>query len=112
MSLNNLQADIVQIAGVIGAAFFIGASIYKIYKVAHRVEAAIGTDKDGRTLSDRMNRVEHQLWQNGGDSLADKVYKTNSKVEEAEKQIRETAAEVRVIRQMLTVMMNNRSNSN
>jgi hypothetical protein len=33
----------------------------------------LGTDLQGRTISDRLDRVEHQLWENGGSSLADRV---------------------------------------
>jgi hypothetical protein len=37
------------------------------------VLTAVGKDQDGRTLSDRMARVEYQLWENDGDSLKDRV---------------------------------------
>lgn len=57
-----------------GGSAFIGL-IYAMYKVAKRIEAAIGVDKDGRTLSERMEKVEYQLWENGGKSLKDKVNK-------------------------------------
>jgi hypothetical protein len=43
------------------------------YKIAKRIDAAIGVDSAGRTLSDRLEKVEHQLWENGGSSLADRV---------------------------------------
>ena len=65
-----------------------------MYKVASRVEAAIGTDEKGRTVSDRMERVEYQLWENGGESLADRV-------NEIDKNSRETAVEVRFIKEIL-----------
>ena len=65
-----------------------------MYKIASRVEAAIGTDEKGRTVSDRMERVEYQLWENGGESLADRV-------NEIDKNSRETAVEVRFIKEIL-----------
>lgn len=51
----------------------VGAFMYTIYKIAKRIDSAIGVDAQGRTISDRMERVEHQLWENGGDSLKDQV---------------------------------------
>jgi hypothetical protein len=58
---------------VIGTFTGVGAFMFSIYKIAKRVDQAIGVDADGKTLSDRMSRVEHQLWENGGDSLKDQV---------------------------------------
>lgn len=47
--------------------------IYSLFKFAKRIDSALGVDKDGRTLSERLDKVEHQLWENGGGSLADRV---------------------------------------
>ena len=58
---------------VIGTLTGLGAFMFSIYKIAKRVDQAVGVDSDGKTLSDRMSRVEHQLWENGGDSLKDQV---------------------------------------
>jgi hypothetical protein len=57
----------------IGAITAISAFMFSMYKVAKRIDQAVGVDADGKTLSDRMSRVEHQLWENGGDSLKDQV---------------------------------------
>lgn len=59
-------------AGITATGVIIGA-LFAIYKIAKRIDQAIGVDSQGRTLSDRMERVEHQLWENGGSSLADRV---------------------------------------
>ena len=58
---------------VVGTVTGVGAFMFSIYKIAKRVDQAIGVDANGKTLSDRMARVEHQLWENGGDSLKDQV---------------------------------------
>ena len=58
---------------VVGTITGVGAFMFSIYKIAKRVDQAIGVDAQGKTLSDRMSRVEHQLWENGGDSLKDQV---------------------------------------
>lgn len=88
------------VAAFIGGVVGISGFIYTIYKIATRVEAAIGTDEQGRTISDRMDRVEYQLWENGGESLADRV-------NEIDKHARETAVEVRFIKEILIQNLGN-----
>lgn len=58
---------------VIATISGVGAFMFSIYKIAKRVDQAIGVDGEGKTLSDRMSKVEHQLWENGGSSLKDQV---------------------------------------
>ena len=58
---------------VIATISGVGAFIFSIYKIAKRVDQAIGVDGEGKTLSERMSKVEHQLWENGGSSLKDQV---------------------------------------
>ena len=64
---------ILTIAAVITAMGVIIGGIISIYRVAQRISKSIGLDAKGRTLSERLDRVEHQLWENGGSSLADRV---------------------------------------
>lgn len=80
------------------------ALIYKIYKIAKRLEGSIGVDEKGRTLSERMSRVEHQLWPNGGDSLADQVHQIESTS-------RATSVEVRLIRDLIVSMVEGKANA-
>jgi len=64
---------IITIASIFGALTVIFGAVFSSYKLAKRIDAAIGVDKNGRTISDRLDKVEHQLWENGGSSLADRV---------------------------------------
>lgn len=86
--------DLGMIATSIGAITLILGFLYSVYKIARRIDQSIGTDSQGRTLSDRMNRVEHQLWENGGSSLADRV-------NTIEKCTQETNAQMLVIKDIL-----------
>lgn len=61
------------IAAIITALGVIIGGVLAIYRVATRLSDAIGLDENGRTISERIDRVEHQLWENGGSSLADRV---------------------------------------
>lgn len=60
-------------AAVITAAGVIVGGIVAIYRLAQTISKSIGLDENGRTISERLNKVEHQLWENGGTSLADRV---------------------------------------
>ena len=82
-------------AAVITALGVVFGALYSIYKLASRIGAAIGLDKDGRTLADRLDRVEHQLWPNGGSSLADRVGVI-------EKHTIDTSAKLEIIEKVLT----------
>lgn len=64
---------ILTLASVFTALGVIFTALYASYKLAKKIDAAIGVDEKGRTLSDRLDKVEHQLWENGGSSLADRV---------------------------------------
>ena len=64
---------ILTLASVFTSLGVIFGALYASYKLAKKIDAAIGVDEKGRTLSDRLDKVEHQLWENGGSSLADRV---------------------------------------
>jgi hypothetical protein len=87
----SVLSDIGMTAGVI---LTLSSITYFVYKLVKRIEEVVGVDSQGRTLADRMDRVEYQLWENGGDSLKDQV---NS----IEMLARETAVEVRFIRDIV-----------
>lgn len=82
------------LALILGSTATIVGSLLAVYKVSKRLEGAIGTDSKGRTISERLDRVEHQLWENGGTSLADRVNKI-------EAHSIETSTEVKFIRDLM-----------
>lgn len=82
------------VAAVITALGVIFGGVYSTYKIVSRIGQALGTDEKGRTISDRLDRVEHQLWENGGSSLADRVNNIESHV-------LKTTAEVEIIKSFI-----------
>lgn len=69
-----MQQDLIlYISALVGALGVLFGAIYSIYRIAKRIGDALGVDEKGRTISERLDRVEHQLWENGGSSLADRV---------------------------------------
>lgn len=67
------QEVILMVAATAAALMVIGTFATRLYKLVARIDAALGVDKEGRTVSDRLARVEHQLFPNGGSSLTDKI---------------------------------------
>ena len=83
---------------IIGGISTVVGFIYAIFKVAKRIDEAIGVDNDGRSLSERMEKVEYQLWPNNGKSLADRV----RKVEESNTEI---AAEIKIVKDLIMIIV-------
>jgi hypothetical protein len=82
----------------LGSTVTIVGVLIAVYKISKRLEGAIGTDAKGRTISERLDRVEHQLWENGGTSLADRV----NKIEACSI---ETSTEVKFIKDLIVTNM-------
>lgn len=83
---------------IIGAIAAVSSFFYAIYKIARRIDNAIGVDSQGRTLSERMDKVEYQLWPNNGSSLADKV-------DRLDKNMTENNSEVRIVKELVMIMV-------
>lgn len=79
----------------IGAATVILGGVWRIYRIVRRIDAALGVDKYGRTVAERLERVEYQLFPNGGASLADRV--THIATVQAEQ-----GAELRLVHDLIT----------
>ena len=96
--LSQLSMQVGAVVGIIGGGLFLLAFIYKIYKIINRVETAIGVDEKGRTMSDRMDRVEYQLWENGGNSMKDQMNAQGALA-------KQTAVEVKFIKDVLLQLL-------
>ena len=99
------EVTVASVATTITAFGVIFGGIFIVYRMMRRVEGAIGIDKQGRSIADRMGRVEHQLWPNGGESLADKVNDMGDQMQELDACSRETSAKVELIREMLVIVI-------
>jgi hypothetical protein len=87
-----------EIVGITGAISALCIFMYSVYKIAKRIDGSIGVDGEGRTLSERMDKVEYQLWPNGGQSMADRVNsidKTNNQM----------MTEVKIIKELVLGMI-------
>lgn len=67
------QELILTAGAIVSSLAVIFGAVFAVYRIAKKIDDAIGVDSKGRSLSDRLDRVEHQLWENGGSSLADRV---------------------------------------
>lgn len=71
------------------------------YGIARRFERILGKDEKGRTIADRLDRVEHQIFPNGGSSLADTVNCLRDNQGEIKSDVKQVTAEVKVIHDVL-----------
>ena len=75
------------------------------YAVARRFEKLLGKDRQGRTIVDRLERVENQLYPNGGSSIVDKVDYIRRDQNKMKQQISGVSGELKVIKDIVTVIV-------
>lgn len=73
IELNTVDDFILSAAAFLVALTVIIVSAVKAHRLLARIDDAIGVGSDGQTLASRLERVEHQVFPNGGGSLADEV---------------------------------------
>lgn len=81
-----------------GAILAIFGGVVAVYRIAKRIDSSIGLDREGRTVSERIAKVEHQIFPNGGSSLADKV-------NDLDLQIKEISGEVKILSNLLQILV-------
>lgn len=59
--------------GIIGGFITLTAALYAIWTQLERIRGVLGVDEKGRDLPERLDRIEHQLYPNGGKSLPDRL---------------------------------------
>jgi hypothetical protein len=79
----------------------IGIFLVVGYVTTRRFEKILGKDKQGRTIAERLDRVEHQIFPNGGSSLADKVNCLSDNQVEIKQDIKQLSGETKVIHDVL-----------
>lgn len=71
------------------------------YMTARKFEKILGKDEKGRTIADRLDRVEYQLFPNGGSSMADKVNCLSDNQAEIKADIKAVTSELKVVHDVL-----------
>lgn len=84
-----------QMLTIIGAALAVG------YATARKFEGLLGKDKKGNTVIERLERIEHQLYPNGGSSLTDKVDYIRRDQNNMKQDISEISGELKVIKDIV-----------
>ena len=90
---------------IVGALSTLCTFAVVIYKIAKRIDSAIGVDGEGRSLSERMEKVEYQLWPNSGKSLMDRV----NRLEETSNKV---SAEISIVKDLVTILVDGHVSSN
>lgn len=81
-------------AAILGALGAIATVLLRLFRVASRIDAAIGVDESGRTVSQRLAGVEDAVLPQGRESLP-------VRVDHIEAQVQRMAVEVSVIRDVV-----------
>lgn len=64
---------ILTVGAICGALIALGTLVNKVYKIAKRIDEAVGVDDQGRTLSQRLSAVEEQLKMPDGKTITEKI---------------------------------------
>ncbi len=88
-----LDEALIAVAALLIAVAVIYRFSRSAYKGIQRIEIVLGVDKDGRTIADRLDSVEHQLFPNGGSSLSDKIVR----IEFVQKEMKTEIDEIKTI---------------
>lgn len=99
----NPAESVIMVGAVVAALTAIGIFVMKVYRILKRIDGVLGVDKQGRTISDRLERVEHQLFPNGGTSLTDKINRI-------EKEQNVLFAQIETLRAMILNMIGGKAN--
>lgn len=90
--------SVLMVGAVVAAVTAVGIFAMRVWKVLKRIDGVLGVDKAGRTISERLDRVEHQLFPNGGSSLTDKI----NRIEQEQREIKgQMAAFERILNMLL-----------
>jgi hypothetical protein len=85
-----------------------GGAALAVYTIVRRFEKLLGKDREGRSIVDRLERLEHQLYPNGGSSIVDKVDYIRRDQNKMKEQISEISGEITVVRDILTIIVDNK----
>lgn len=78
------------------------------YASVRKFERILGKDDKGRTIADRLDRVEHQLFPNGGSSIPDKVKDLSNGHSELKQDIKEISGKVEVVHDVLVAYISDK----
>lgn len=87
--------EVVQVNGaILGTLSLVLGALLKLYGVAKRIDATIGVDDTGRTLSQRLTAMEDAVLPHGRESLP-------ARVDHIEGRVERMAVEVSMIRDVV-----------
>jgi hypothetical protein len=75
------------------------------YAMARKFEGLLGKNKKGDTLIERLEKVERQIYPNGGSSMSDKIDFIRRDQNKMKQQISEISGELKVIKDIVTVIV-------
>jgi len=75
------------------------------YAIARRFEGILGKNKKGDTVVERLEKIERQILPNGGSSMSDKIDYIRRDQNKMKQQVSEISGELKVIKDIVTVIV-------
>jgi len=88
---------VIATGAIIAALIVIGTALLKLYNIAKRIDAAIGVDENGRTISQRLGAVEDAVMPTGRATLPARVDQIEKEVKAIDTDMKQLSTEVRTI---------------
>ena len=79
--------------------------IFMGWVVNKRINELVGKDHNGRTIIDRLERVEYQLFPNGGASIKDQIDRIEYSNNHNREQIKYIHGEIKIIRDLINILV-------
>jgi len=99
MNILSTLAETWQTLTIIGVALSVG------YAMARRFEGLLGKNKKGDTVVERLEKIERQIMPNGGSSMSDKIDYIRRDQNKMKQQVSEISGELKVIKDIVTVIV-------
>lgn len=87
----------------------IGTLLSVGYITVRKFEKILGKDSKGRTITERLDRVEHQLFPNGGSSMADKVNCLSDDQAEIKADLKAAKTELKLVHDILVAYISDKN---
>ena len=99
--MSGLDDAVIATGAIIAALIVIGTALLKLYNIAKRIDAAIGVDEKGRTISQRLTSVENAVMPDGQTSLPSRVDQIEKDIVKVDTKVDALATEVHVIHKLV-----------
>ena len=89
------------VGAIFAALIVIFGGLLRLFRIAQRIDSAIGVDEKGRTISQRLTSVENAVMPDGQTSLPSRVDQIEKDLVKVDTKVDALATEVHVIHKLV-----------